>query len=716
MSNPSRQADIPAEVKQAAFFAADLIVCRSQIQFYPDSHPAVAAALDKAILRLAPLLAGGKPLTLGVTSQGLLLSENLIEPHNVKLRGFAELLASFGIIAISFSEATRPEDLLRFSRIINCPRSEIWNSGGIIHAFDVAGIRAIEVQAIDLSVFTLTGEIGLDSDGRPLDSWEFFVRKLLQGCFHSSPEQMPELLAASPARIAGELAAMLGNVPDEARQYTLKALAECYVGQSQHSDTAVINDDSLDKITAFISSLEPKLRCDFILNICNSPQASANFSERLLHNLPEEGLQEVVQSITTNGIQVPDMILGILQRLASHPDLGRDPDLDAAISSTGVGDKVQTLMRETDLEQYIPTRYLQTLAAILATDKLPDADLNLLAELRGTLEPNQLESKVTDIIDEIVMVVPLSEQGEGIRDNLLQQVEYFLSMRDFASLGKVCRILEGGYAGEPSGFINSDFIRQTLDAASILGRDSYPDIREVVTIIGVPFIEPLIDKLATEENRSLRRFWFDCLGGLGEMVRSAALARLKDGEWFVIRNLLVMLRNFSDPEVLSEVRKLTGHKHPKVRSEALRSLLHYQDPAADKLILSELQQSDPVRKLAAIQSAEMSRSKEVMQQLFNLLETTGIGDFQLELKSAAVQTLANIGNPLALPKLLGIISSNPLLHRNKHALLKIEAIRALPLFKPDYVRPILLKISGLPQDPLAVHALEALKTMDGATP
>lgn len=706
--------DMPAELQQAASFAADLIVCRSQIQFYPDSHPAVTAALNKTLHRLAPLLAGGKPLTLGITRKGLLLKEVLIEPNNVKFREYAALLASFGVIAISFTEAVQPEDLIKFNRIINCPRNEIWESGGIIHSFDIADIRAIQIQAIDLSIFTLTDGIVQGKDNVPADTWEFFVQKLLQGCFNSSPDKIRELLSAPPARVAGELVTMLEGVPEEARQYTIKALAECYVGQSHRADTNIINDDSMNKVSAFISGLDPKVRCDFILNICNSTHATSDFSERLLNKLPEEGLQEVVQAVAIQGAHASDMILNLLKRLASHSET--TPDMDAAISGAGVGNKVHTLMRETDLERYIPQRYLQTLTTILATDKLPDAECTLLEELRKTLNADQLESKVTDIIDEIVTTIPPAEQGEGLHNNLLSQMEYFLNVHDFRSLAKVCRILGSGQGKGGTEFINSDFVQHILDAAAILGRDKFPEISEIITAVGAPFIEPLIEKLATEENRSLRRFWFDCLSGLGEMVRNAALVRLNDEQWFVVRNLLVMLRNFSDPEVVQEVRKFTVHKHPKVRSEALKNLLHYQDPAADKLILSELQHSDPARKLAAVQVAEMSRNKDIMQHLLSILDTTGIADYQLELKSAVVQTLANIGNPLALPVLLNIISTTPLLHRSKHAQLKIEAVRALPRFRPDYVRPILVKISGMPGDPLAVHAAEALKILDGAMP
>jgi hypothetical protein len=98
---------------------------------------------------------------------------------------------------------------------------------------------------------------------------------------------MRELSIAPPARVAVELATMLERVPEEARQYTIKALAECYVGQSYQGDTNIINEDSLDKVNAFISGLDPKVRCDFILNICNSAHATTEFNEHLLNRLPQ---------------------------------------------------------------------------------------------------------------------------------------------------------------------------------------------------------------------------------------------------------------------------------------------------------------------------------------------------------------------------------------------------------------------------------------------
>lgn len=711
MNSASVPVEISALHRQAAAFVADLIVCRSQIQFYPDSHPAVAGALNKAIVRLQPLISGGRPLSFGITRQGLIFQEATLDPNNAKFREYASLLSSLGIIAISFTESVQPEDILRFNRVINRPRNEVWESGGIMHAFEINLVRSIHVQAIDLSVFTLSRQIGSARTGKPVDVWEDFAKKLLQGCFSSAPEITQELLSASPETLAGKLVDMLNGIPDDARQITLKALADFYVGQSIDVEPDKIRHESLDELTAFISGLEPKIRCDFIINICNSPHATTDFNELLLHKLPEDGLQEVARAVALNGAHISDMLLNLLKRLASHSEIA--PDMDTALSGSDVGSKVGTLLRETDLEQYIPQNYLQTLTSILATDKLPDVETGILHKLQATLETDRLENKITDIINVVVSVIPDAGQSEGIRCNLLGQMEFYLKKQDFTSLAKVCRILSNGSDNGSETVFNQDFVNQILDAASIAGRDRYHEIRELIDTVKGPFIEPLIEKLIIEENRSLRRFWFDCLDGQGNLARQAALARLNTGQWYVIRNMLVILRNFSDQEVVNEVRRFTEHKHPKVRSEALRNLLHYRDPAADKTILADLRDSDPVRKLAAVQIAEMSRNTDVMQELLEILERTGITDFQLELKTAVVQTLASIGNPASLPVLLNIISSNPLLHRSKHAQLKIEVIRALPRFHADYVRPILERISVIAEDKLAAHALEALKYADG---
>ena len=64
-------------------------------------------------------------------------------------------------------------------------------------------------------------------------------------------------------------------------------------------------------------------------------------------------------------------------------------------------------------------------------------------------------------------VVPLHEQGDGIKRNLVDLTSYFLDNGDFNSLSRICSILldKDGKAGEHK-FIDPGFIQKVLDAAS----------------------------------------------------------------------------------------------------------------------------------------------------------------------------------------------------------------------------------------------------------
>ncbi len=158
-STTATMLDPAIERQQAITFVTDLIVCRHHIQSYPESHPIVAAALQKALTSLAPLTASWKPFTLGISRRGILLKGEVLGAEIVKFKDFALLLASFGIITITFDAGLQAEDLLLLSDIVSRPRMEVWETGGIIHAFTAAGIKTINVQAIDPSVFILTDDL-----------------------------------------------------------------------------------------------------------------------------------------------------------------------------------------------------------------------------------------------------------------------------------------------------------------------------------------------------------------------------------------------------------------------------------------------------------------------------------------------------------------------------------------------------------------------------
>jgi HEAT repeat protein len=338
-----------------------------------------------------------------------------------------------------------------------------------------------------------------------------------------------------------------------------------------------------------------------------------------------------------------------------------------------------------------------------------------LNELRETLANDCLEAKISDIIAEIIKVIPLAERGDGIMRNLVTLMSHYLANRDFSSLEQTCRMFADGVSTNDSTvFFDPGFVQEILDSASLLGRENHQNIRSLIRTVGQPFVVPLMERLFAETNRSLRRFWFDCLADLGEMVRGGALERLNDERWFVIRNLIILLRGFSDQDVQRQVRRFVNHSHPKVRLEAMKNLVCYHDPMVDNLLLQDLQSADPARKLGAVQIAEMTSNPEIVHKLLAILDAGGIRDYDLEIKSAVVQTLAFIGNDLALPKLKKILFSVNFLHPGKHAKLKTMIIRSLPRFSAAQVRPLLDELVASGGKNIAALAAETLKGLQGS--
>jgi HEAT repeat protein len=146
----------------------------------------------------------------------------------------------------------------------------------------------------------------------------------------------------------------------------------------------------------------------------------------------------------------------------------------------------------------------------------------------------------------------------------------------------------------------------------------------------------------------------------------------------------------------------------------LKSLLCYHDPKVDGLLLHDLESANPTRQLAAVQIAEMSSNPEIVNKLLAILDSGGIADYGLEIKSAVVQALAAIGNVRALPKLKEILFSVSFLHPGKHAKLKTIIIRALPRFPASQARPLLEEVTASGGKHIANLAAETLKGLHGS--
>ena len=683
----SHHDDLAARQKQAVAFLNQLSICRRQVLAYGAGHPVVCAAVEKALELLVPVTPNGASFTLGVARHAFMVGEEFLERQNVKLVQYASLLSGLGILTLTFAAGLPAAELHRFSLLTGRSRDEVWQEGGIGPVFTAAGITLIGVQGIDPSLFSLCEAIPAGRERS--DPWERLLRSLLDDGFPISREKLLPMLSGDPAQLAAALNSLMAGLGDTLCLAGVQSVALTLADFARQTEPSEPDRGVMRKLVTFVSNLSPQLRRDFLATFLITAQGDTRLYEEFFELLPDEMVSDALNASIAHGADIPQLVLKLMHRLTQESAgsaCGTDSPEPAQLEKG-----LQVLLRKDEFEKYVPAAYQAVLAAIITDGCLGEADEIELVRLRETLHPDRLEAKSADVIVEIMGTLAPEEQGSGLQSSLAEMAAYFLNNGDFGTLARVLAQLH-----------SEELLRSIFTPACVIkifnglapgGRDRQREVHDVLVAAGRPFVVPLLERLALEHDRSLRRFCFDCLRDLGTMARDAALERLQDERWFFVRNLLVLLRAFPDHEVQRAVRRCMEHPHPKVRHEALKNILQFQDPLAEQFQLRELENNEGAWQIAAVQLAESTRSQAVIDKLFALLEGNGFR-YHLELKCAIVATLAAIGEVRSLARLERILRSRNLLHPVQHGRVKREIVNSLARYPAAAVRSLIAEFGA----------------------
>lgn len=180
-------------------------------------------------------------------------------------------------------------------------------------------------------------------------------------------------------------------------------------------------------------------------------------------------------------------------------------------------------------------------------------------------------------------------------------------------------------------------------AAGSLGPDATDPAVRLLRALGPRAVNGLVDLLAEEQDRARRRVLIDVLSQVAVNDRAAIVSRLSDDRWYVVRNLLTILRQsgpvVGDPGYLQTLR----HTDSRVRVEAIRALAGGGDAALPHLA-SALDDGDEKVRQAAAAVATTYRTPGGVKLLEEGLEARlDVAD-----KRRLMDALVDIGTPSAL--------------------------------------------------------------------
>jgi hypothetical protein len=665
-------------------------IARRYVSSYPKGHPVIKGSCEKVAGLFQRLLGSRDELTMGVAKDSLLIEGHALDRITPLARHFARSLYYHRIALVTFQKGLTAGEVEAFNGILTAKREQIAACGGIEVVFRDAGLSNPRIMEIRYDAFHAVGDISDDDErdaGAPPSLWEAFVREILP-----SPLTPPSSDAVMDPE---ELLGVIQGQPADDQLRGMQNLAFFLHKEARREALTSREKESFGRILEFIARLAPVLRRHFLDSVLNTLEGEADPVLEMLSHLPREVIEEALQLCNEKSASPPSLLLSVLEMLSgnvlSEPGLERRPDEKEIQAVEEQEGKLDVLFRETTGEEYIPIDYLKTLKTLIASRDIPAPDEGDIAALKQTLSGDCIEVSVSGII-----LDSFQHATEGqlvvLKRNLLDLSRYFLEVGAFRSLENMYDRLQKSFfeTGQAANslkheiletFEDTDFIGEVLSGLDVWGRGKFPEIGSLIHKVGRPFVEPLLDRLAEEENRTIRRYCLDQLLMLADLARDSVLARLEDTRWYVVRNLLVILRHSSDPDLATHLSRVAGHPHHKVRQIVTEIYLRMGDPEGDRLLLADLASDNSMLRLQAIQQAEKSVHPDVVAALLGILRKKGSSPDSFAEKKAVVRALAEIGDPCAIPVLEKILTRWVFFRISLHLSLKKEIVQTLGRYR-----------------------------------
>jgi HEAT repeat protein len=729
--DPASEYTQDLDLKLLSDFIYEMNITRRYALSYPPDHPIITNAADKVIQQLAKLLESQSAVTLGIARNVLIFNSGVLDKKNPVYSDLAGYLFAHGIAVITFSRKMTGEELLSLFTALGADGENVRELGAAVRMLKEAGIVNIQVTEIDYRSFRVTEETELTAPGENILEhesaalWCRFVEGVMHGTLDSSGKKITSSEQIDPKRLAAFLNQSLARSADSSDS-SYSAAITSFMRQLDRNNLASTYDaESVKKLGEFVKNLSPELRRQFLQSSFDSLQGGDTV-RRLLTEFPDEVILDSISDVNDKGAHLSQGVVNLLQ-IISRTGTGYGPAKKTRgiqnLSHDELSEKLKNLFREDEPDRFVSESYRTTLQSIASIERFSVLADDEICELSGQIRSFPVESGIRDVILQIMNTDIEDGDVQDLQDNLMDLCEVFLNTGDYRSLAKVFLHIRPKSQDETFGilmvhqavfarFMEPEFHEEILNGLALWGKAKYEDIRALILGIGDPFVEALIQRLAEESSMSLRRYYLDCLYEIGDAAKEAAILKLNDKRWYVVRNMVSLLRRFGDPAVVRHFRSIAGNSHPKVRQELIRVLFAFNHAEADNLLQKEFRSTDRERVLTAIQLAEQSRNPGTVECLRKILATTLFTAAEYELKQAAVKTLGKIANPVILPDLERILNQNSLFASTLLKRLKTDIVQSLENYRGSEVRALLEKLTRSGTGKLAPAAADVLKKVE----
>lgn len=683
---------IPIDARLLSDAVIELNISRRSVGLYPREHPITRDSLERAFGFLQKLFELRGSITLGIAKDVLMIDEYVLDKRNPVFKEFAVSLHSKGLAAVTLYSGLVIEELLSFHELIVSKDTPLGQ--GITELAEKNGLKHIRLTPLDISKFSFA-EGRLREDRGDAEIWENYIYGLIEGKL-ADEDSEGVILNIPPEDIALLINdRMSGDVHGE----TYDRVITTYLRKKEHSG---IRPEVFSRFLSLVNNLSPELKQQFLSRAFSHPSMEAGEVERLLGELKADDIEKFMLVFEEYSSLVPESLRNLLDKFQDTKVKGSFFDMlpgnQAFVHDIEIDESILRLFQDDKFGEFVTKDYQEELKRMLklhASETVP-----LMEELETGYGDEEMDRKYSELLLELLDVDFINrEEYLNLLTKISGTVNDFLETGRFSEISYIhntlySHSLTGKFKEEARSmleyfFRSQEFIIRLIDVLKLWGRHDREGVIRLANVQKRYLLDPLFDALSGEMDASVRKFLLQVLGSLGSDVTAEAVKRLNDTRWYVVRNMIYLIRESGGAKYVKYIRPFAKDENKKICMEAVKTLLHFKTPDSLSYIKLYLQDSDPELREQAIKLAGLYKCKDAVPYLLTLIEKKDFLGTESYYKVSVVKSLGYIGDPKALNALDRLYRSKTLLYRGSLEELKVEIFRGLENYPYGSTIPLL---------------------------
>ncbi len=532
---------------------------------YPQDHPMLRSAAERLSHTVGAVLAGRESLTLGIAKRQFIINGVATDPRSEFLAKLAQRFHRHRIAALRLDRGITHDEIgALLQRLSADPRREPGPLG--LQAEDArrsthAQLYPARYEGLELRS---DAELTASEDGPPgVQLWLEMTRAALQNASENGAEvtSNPAVLAAAINRQAHD-----PSYHETVVGYLLQITEELAVGESV--EQAWLRR----RLSRLISALEPAV-LQRLLEMSGGGLQRRRFVLDASQTLAADAVVKVVEAAAEGSARaISHNLMLLLSKMAHHADAGLGEVATAA--EAALRENVSQLISNWNLEDPNPEAYGLVLQQMAQRAPAQSSSSNAT---EFVLDPEEMLQIALEIGETGPRVQAAAERliGEGKTRKLAELLDQAPQEN-----GAVERLWDR--------LVTPDLLSEALAKQPI----DFALVERFALRLAGRAAEPLLDALASADDRSTRWNLIRIITALGDPVARAIAARLPGAPWFVQRNLLVVLGRLGNWPAEFSPSQYTSHREARVRREAYRLMVEVPS-TRDAAIREGLADSDP---------------------------------------------------------------------------------------------------------------------------